>query len=408
MDSKRTHAIRDKPKAKGRLLMEIIAISGEYPASNIHRLIPAQSYARKVVSNLIGDKLIKQVSDGGLKGYRLTPKGKRSLIADNPGRFAGFLQGAIETNKMRSGYERRLRLHSLAEVCTLMTGAGIEIFSDVKPKVFLLNMPTIPSQPPNESSEGGKPSTVNSPVVQGNPNQNPPVNITAPCFYTSREQKGQDDNAIRGSRAAGTLLTPTHVYAIYNTGNAESRWSDKVEQRFKAEMQDYICRKQMFHQYQGGVMDGIMMGADMNTLEKYLTAKEKQQTAYHFFTKVYKSLYYITNDNHGEAQLWLLCNAEKMMGLKNILTKGLCPPDVKHPIEHDALTEDGNPVLFCCLLDIPRLIRFRNGIALHGKVGKVVAFDYQVEMLGRYLGDIAEFIDISFDKFVRRFMENDR
>ena len=404
MDDERTHVIRDKPKARGRLLMEIIAISGEYPAVNIHRLIPAQSYARKVVSNLIGDKLIKQVSDGGLKGYRLTPKGKRSLITNNSNRFAGFLQGASETNKMRSGFERRLRLHSLAEVCTLMIGAGIEIFPDVKPKVFLLNEPTIHSQPSSGSSEGGKPSNVNSPAAQGNPNQYPPVLVTTPCFYTSREQKGQDDNAIRGSRAAGTLLTPTHVYAVYNTGNVESRWSEKIEQRFKAEIQDYICRKQLLHQYQGGLMSGVMMGADIETLEKYLTAKEKQQTAYHFFTKVYKSLYYITNDIRGEAQLRLLCDTEKMIGLKNIISKGLSPPDVKHPIEHDALTEDGNPILFCCLLDVPRLIRFRNGAALHGKIGKVIAFDYQVEMLGRYLGDTAEFVGISFDKFVSRFM----
>ena len=400
-----TQASNSKPKARGRLLMEITAISGEFPASNISRLIPAQSYAKKVISNLTSDNLIKQVSAGGLKGYRLTSKGKRSLITDNPARFAAFLRGTVETNKMRSGYERRLRLHSLAEVCLLMAGANVEIFADVKPKLFMPNEPPIPSQPHNGSSEDGKPPKVNSPVIQGNPSQYPPVLIANPCFYTSREQKGQDDNTIRGSRAAGTLLTPNHVYAVYNTGNVESRWSEKIEQRFKAEIQDNICRKLLFHQYQGETVNGIMIGADMETLEKYLTAKEKQQTAYHFLTKVFKSSYYITNDSHGEAQLRLLCDIEKIKGLKNVLSKGLCPPDTKHPIEHDALTEDGNPILFCCLLDIPRLIRFRNGVALHGKVGKVIAFDFQVDMLGRYLGDTAEFVGISFDKFVHRFIE---
>ena len=383
--------------------MEITAISGEYPAGNIPRLIPAQSYAKKVISKFVSDKLIKQVYNGGLKGYRLTPKGKRSLIAGNLVRFASFFEGAIETNKMRSGYERRLRLHSLAEVCTLMLGAGVEIFADMKPKVFLLNEPTIQSQPNNESSEGDKPPKVDSPAVHGTPNQYPLVRITTPCFYTSREQKGQDDNAIRGSRSVGTLLTPTHAYAVYNTGNIESRWSEKIEQRFKAEVHDYVCRKLLFHQYQSRSVDGIMLGARMDVLERYLTTNEKQQTAYHFLTKVFKSLCYITNDNHGEMQLKLLCDAEKMKGLKDILTKGLCPLDTKHPIEHDALTEDGNPVLFCCLLDIPRLIRFRNGVALHGKIGKVIAFDFQVEMLARYLGDTTEFVGISSDKFSKRF-----
>ena len=394
---------RTKPKSQGKLLMEITAISGEYPAKNIHRLIPAPSYAKKVISTLVADKQIKLVSTGGLKGYRLMLMGKRKLVAGNPARFAGFLDGAVETNKMRTGYERRLRLHSLAEVCTLMHGAGVEIFSDVKPRIFLLDTPNPLSQPHNEKPEGGKPPKVDNLAGHGNPTQHPPSPITSPCFYTSREQKGTDDNAIRGSRATGTLLTTTHVYAIYNTGSAESRWSEKTEQRYKAEMQDYICRKLLSHQYSGVPMNGIIVGDNLETLEKYLAVKEKKQPGYNFLTKVYQSFYYITNDNHGEIQLRLLCDDGKMAGLRNALLKGMRPPDNAYPIEHDALTEDGNPVLFCCLLNIPRLIRFRNGAALHKKAGKIIAFDFQLEMLERYLGDTATFVSLSFDKLVRQF-----
>jgi len=373
MDDRHTHANHNKQKTRGRLLMEITAISGEYPADNILRLIPTHSYAKKVISSLIGGNMIKQVSTGGLKGYRLTAKGKRSLISDNPAGFAGFLSGSIETNKMRSGYERRLRLHSLAEVCTLMYCAGVEIFADSKPGLFLHS-------------------------------EQSPIAINVPCFYTSREQKGQDDNAIRGSRAAGTLLTPSHVYAVYNTGNTESRWSEKVEQRFKVELHSYICRNLLSHQYQDGLVSGVMIGASMAVLEKYLVVRATQPTAYHFLTKAYSSFYYITNDNCGEAQIKLLCETEKMTGLRNILQTGLHPPDSKHHIEHDALTKDGNPVLFCCLLNIPRLIRFRNGTVLHNKIGKIIAFDFQIDVLRRYFGDTVEFVSISFDKFVRRFL----
>ena len=168
-----------------------------------------------------------------------------------------------------------------------------------------------------------------------------------------------------------------------------------------------MCRKLLSHQYNGAAVSGIMVGADLETLEKYLTAKEKEQTAYHFLTKVYGSFYFITNDIFGETQLKLLCDSDRTAGLKNAMQKGLLPPDTKHPIEHDAITEDGNPVLFCCLFDIPRLIRFRNGAALHGKVGKVIAFDFQLDMLGRYLGNTAEFVGLSFEKFVGRFFKDD-
>jgi len=385
---------RDKTKTQGKVLMEITAVSGEYPSENIHRLILAPSYARKVVSTLIGDNFIKLVSAGGLKGYRLTPRGKKALITDNPARFAGLFSGTAETNKARTGYERRLRLHSLAEVCTLMLGAGVEIFADVKPKVYLPDV----SDPPSQPSVTG---------TDGKFSRSSPPSIAAPCFYTSREQKGQGDNAIRGSRATGTLLTPTNVYAVYNTGRLQSRWSEKTEQRFKAQTQDYICRKLLSHQYNGAAVSGIMVGADLETLEKYLTAKEKEQTAYHFLTKVFGSFYFITNDIFGETQLKLLCDRDRTAGLKTAMQKGLLPPDTKHPIEHDAITEDGNPVLFCCLLDIPRLIRFRNGAALHDKVGKVIAFDFQLDMLGRYLGNTAEFVGLSFEKFVGRFFKDD-
>jgi len=327
----------------------------------------------------VGDRLLKAVSGGGLKGYRLGFKGKRKLLEENPPRFKDYLEGGTETNRSRADHKRRMRLHSLAKVCTLMHNAGVEIFQDVKPKVFLLDdvKPAAPSQP-----------SLSLPAIA----------ISTPCFYTSREQKGQDDNAIRGSRAAGTLLTPTHAYAIYNTGSIESRWSYTVEQRFRAELQDYICRKVLLHQYKGAAVDGIIMGNDLETLEKYLAPKEKQNAGYHFITKVFQSFFFITNDTHGEIQLKLLCDKPRADALFSTLSKGLKPPNITYPIEHDALTEDGDPVLFCCLLDIPRLIRFRNGIALHGKMGRVIAFDFQKDMLGRYLGDMAEITAVKFER----------
>jgi len=91
-----------------------------------------------------------------------------------------------------------------------------------------------------------------------------------------------------------------------------------------------------------------------------------------------------------------------MTTLKTAMLKGLLPSDSKYPIEHDALTEDGNPVLFCCLLNIPRLVQFKMGTLLHGKPGKIIAFDFQKDMLGRYLGDGIEFKTLSLEKLMER------
>jgi len=560
--------------------MEIIAISGEYPVSNFTRIIPAPNYGKKLVSGMIGDGLIKLVSAGGLRGYRLTSKGKKKLLESNPARFRGFLDGATETNKVRTGYERRLRLHSLAEVCTIMHNVGVEVFQDAKPRIYVLDTtdthstpstnstPNIPNAPPSTpnttsisdtpniistsvassqstrigsennkasmvghpdlhrtitpnqdgsakvipaptnpsqshatpnpktpkdpnitrhapkqtgtSSTSDKPENMNlakpskhpnlpikhqpdchSKPIQPHPQQptpvltSPVITITRPAFYLSREQKGQHDNAIRGSRAAGTLLTPTHVYAIYNTGDTESRWTESIEQRFKVGVQAHVCRELLFEQYKGASVGGIMIGNGMDVLEKYLISTTERMTSeaerthseidpklnpnssqrhssaitlnttsrpkpnqkpnlnqkpirhanhLQFFTKTYHPFYFITNDSYGEAQLRILCDDDKANTLKNALLNDYLPKDPQYPVEHDALTKDGNPVLFCCLLNIPQLIQFNNGLRMYGKVGRVIVFDFQVGMMGRYLGadrGRVDFVRLCPDKVMR-------
>jgi len=406
-DKRYSQSLCAKSNSQAQLLMEITAISGEYPAENIHRLIPSSSYAKKVVSALISDKLLKLINKGGIRGYRLEIKGKRKLLAENHTRFNHYLAGATDTNKLRSDHPRRLRLRSAAEVYTLMYNAGIQIFKDTKPKVYLLDTAAIPSQTAlsqttGEGSESKTPMNKGSPNITGN--RRPA--ITIPCFYSSREQKGEDDNAIRGSKAVGTLLTSTHVYAIYNTGNMESRWRESVEMRYRAEVQDYICRKMFPGQYNGEPVGGIMLGEELGVLEKYLNVQTKTQAAHNFLTKTYQPFYFITNDDNGEAQLKLLCDSARMTALKTAMLKGLLPTDAKYPIEHDALTSDGNPVLFCCLLNIPRLVQFRTGVLLHGKTGNVIAFDFQREALGRYLGDAVVLTSLSLEKIVDRLYPN--
>jgi len=351
--------------------------------------------------------MLKVVYKGRLKGYRLDFMGKRKLLEANPDRYESYLDGGTETNRLRTDYTRRLRLHSLAEVCTIMHNAGVEIFQDSKPKVYQPNTRRLLDTPNALSNDVILQSAV-APKGQYTALPNPIHTITAPCFYTSREQKGQDDNAIRGSRAVGTLLTPTHVYAVYNTGSTESQWRDGVERRFMVEVQEYICRRVLVHQYDNKAVSGIMIGENLGTLVRYLQPETKQKSGLHFLTATYQPFYFITNDNHGETQLKLLCDDAKMKLLRTTLSTGGLPPDLAYPIEHDALTEDGNPVLFCCLPDIPRLVRFRTGMYLHDKTGTVICFDFQLEMLRHYLGDSAVYVSLDFEKFVGRFFVNNQ
>jgi hypothetical protein len=176
-----------------------------------------------------------------------------------------------------------------------------------------------------------------------------------------------------------------------------------VELKLKVKIQDNVCRKLYPSLYKGAAVGGIMMGDGLEVLAKYLDVKSKQGTGYNLLVNTFHPFYYLTNDIYGDAQLRLLCDDAKITSLKAVMSKRLLPLDTKYPIEHDALTEDGNPVLFCCLLDVPRLVRFKTGLTLHEKTGKVISFDFQQAALSEYLGDRVKHAILPFDKFTRLF-----
>jgi predicted transcriptional regulator len=365
-------------KTQGQMLLEMIAISGEYPAENIARLIDAPSYAKKIITKLLSKGLIKTVYKNSARGYRLTIKGKRQMMAENPDRFGGILEGVGDTNKFRSDLSRRVRLHSLAQVHTLMLNAGVEIFQDSKPMVF-----DAPSQTGSKNPEHYFPR------------------ISYPCFYSSREQKGDDEksNAIQGSRAAGTILTPTHAYAVYNTGNSCVAWGEKVETRYKVEINTNLHRMSRQKQYDGDDVSGILIGESMESLERYWVEPKKKGSGLSFLANAYAPFYYITNDACGEFQLKLLYDNMKREHLRRELIRSLKlkPHYPTFPVEHDGLTEDKTPVLFCHLLNIPRLLRFFNGLARHAVTGHVVVFNHHGDVMKRYLGDRATYTGLQFE-----------
>jgi len=403
----------------------MIAISGEYPAPSLSALIPSPSYAKKVITALTNDKLIKTVYKNGVRGYRLASRGKKRLLRGNMERFQSYLMGDVETNRVRTEHTRRLRLHSMAEVYTIMYNAGVEIFQDLKPKLYgngnqeaLPLVDEIPSQtnignlnnnttPTTVNPSNGNPIIQHAPASSHTPKPQPlPTHITAPHFYSSREQKPKEtkSNSIRGSRASGTLLTPNQVLAVYNTGSTLIKWPD-TEQRYKLELRDDLCWGKFRQQYRTTEVGGILMGTNMEILQRYLETKPKgrQHAPLHFLINSYSPLYYITNDKHGVAQLKLLCTPQAHNALHQMMGMGYLPQNPKSDIEHDAMTKDGNPVLFCCLIDIPRLIRFQNGLSMSGRSGSVICFDFQKEVIGGYLGDRVELKVVNFEKFRQKF-----
>lgn len=210
------------------LLLTLTALCGEYPIRQISRLPGGSAYLESVVTALRRDGLLHTFSKDGLRGLRLTSSAKRLLLADAPEWFSAYLTGSSEPNKLKSEIPRRLRLHRMAEILTIMHNAGIPAFPWEK-------------APFSAASQSA----------------------AIPAYYTSREVKeiGPQGAKIKSSRATGILLTDGGIFLTYNTAKAQMKWEYKAELRFKALLQTE------------GVMpdaeiSGIVFGSTMEQLSK--------------------------------------------------------------------------------------------------------------------------------------------
>lgn len=365
------------PDTQAYRLLELVAISGEFPANQLRRLPGGDSYKENVVKALKRDKLLRTHYQDGLRGYRLTARAKTLLLRDNRERFAFYLTGRAETNVLKSEIVRRLRLHRIAEVWVTMRNAGVTIFQDGKPDVF---------------------------YPQGSGPVPPPV-LEAPAFYSSREVKELDTEAVKihGARMVGALLTPFSVFAVYNTGGAVMKWNYKSELRSKVLLKTVLCQQRLAHQYHLADVQGLILGDGMEMAGQLMTGKGEARRGYFMLDGSFDSFCYLTNDHRGEVILQLLCDPEKRMALDLLLSSDLNAKEPGWLVENDAIDQDGCPVLFAYDFDMPRIVRFATALGLHGRRGTILCFDFQADVLRRFCGERVRFQTIGFEKFEGRF-----
>ena len=80
------------------LILQIIAVSGEFPATFSSQFPGGSSYIESVIGKLKKDGLLRSYTKNGLRGLRLTASAKRLLLQKYPFDLTPFLTGASETN----------------------------------------------------------------------------------------------------------------------------------------------------------------------------------------------------------------------------------------------------------------------------------------------------------------------
>ena len=133
-----------RPDTQKFRLLELIGICGEFPADQLNRLFTSPSYAEKIITELKADKLIRTHYKDKLRGYRLTKRSKKLLLAYYPARFHHYLSGNTETNVIRSEPSRRIRLHQKAQTYLTLLHAGSHFIRMENHIFFLRNAKLLP------------------------------------------------------------------------------------------------------------------------------------------------------------------------------------------------------------------------------------------------------------------------
>lgn len=359
-------------------LLELIAISGEFPSSQINRLFSSPSYGEKVITELKAEKLIRLHYRDKLRGYRLTKRAKTMLLEDNANRFSFYLTGNTETNQIRSEPTRRMRLHQKAENYLTLLHAGIPFFPDVKPTVFC------------NSSEAGSLDM-----------------RSLPLFYSSREikQLSYDTTKIKNSRSMGILMAQDYVYVIYNTSDSLMKWEYKTEVRLNALMQHYLQERP----YQGRPkIRAILTGSNMDIALRLLASTGGYKKSLFMLDTSFEHFHYLPNTPEGESLLQLLAVPKQMLLLNQLLLSDMLPGKEEFPIEHDAFDKNGKPVLLAYDFDMQRITRFNAGLQAYKKSGTLICFDFQLPCLKEFLTADICFSSIDLHKFQRRFLPSNK
>lgn len=273
-------------------LLSLTAISGEFPTDQLNRLPGSPYYLESVVTALKKDGLLRTYYRDKLRGYRLGPRAKATLLESRPDRFASYLTGDTDTNRLKCEIDRRLRLHRLAETYMTMDNAGVCVYRDEKPAIFA-----------PEGYAGGR--------------------IVYPAFFSSREVKemGIDTTKIRSSRSTGILLAPSGIFVTYNSSSALMKWRYKSEMRVKALIWSVICQQRLSPQFRHEDVHGLILGNSMDLAYQILTSTGGRKHDFFMLDGSYEHFLYLTNDHQGEVILALLCDPGKTAELDRIASR---------------------------------------------------------------------------------------
>ncbi len=357
-----------RPGSQARRLIEILAVTGEFPVSSLY-LFGSQRTMRELVSRMSTTHQYRNPETGETVSCRLLTitgrrrnKGVRLLksalpILDWSGAREFYQAAWLEHNLPGDASHREPRFR-YAEAALMLIRAGVEVR---------------PWRLPPLQTELGR-----------------PLLPDWASFYSSRELKNLQDGELRKIqyvRMSGAVLSRFGGMTVYNTRDAVLKWNGDGE--FKASLR--MSELARFNTQAKSVNSAILFGKSEDVALRTIEALQKSRRYDIRFNSVYRLIHFVPLCEDGIDQLRLLLLPDWNERLLSVMFYPEHRSYNTGCFAYDAFV-DGVYVFEFFDGDIARLELFRFGISDRNVRCSVLCFPFQVGLVRRVLGDRVEIV----------------
>ena len=354
-----------RPGSQARRLIELLAVTGEFPVSSLYlfgsqrsmrelvnRLSEIQQYRNPKTDETLTCRLLTLTGRGRMKAVRLLKSGLPILDW-----FGGreYYEATWREHNLPSDASHREPRFRFAEAALLLIRSGVE----VRPW----------QMPPIQTSLGG------------------PRMPSRGCLYSSRDLKSIWSEELRKTqyvRLTGAVLSEYHGMAVYNTRNAVMKWNGDGELKARVSLEPLIRLNSRAREANAAILFGKSEEVAVRTIEDFRKSRRYDLR----FNAVYRYIFFVPLSKDGIDQLRLLMLPDREERLLSALFDPGERSYNRGSFEYDAHV-GGEYVFQFFDGDIARLEHFRYGISGRNDPCVVLCFPFQAGLVKRVVGEKA-------------------
>lgn len=363
-------------------LLRLMCTCGAVSYNGLHMLNGEHRIYTRKLKEMEAEGIVNVARLKKKKAARLSnfEKNYQKYISFLPMGYYGHYIRYADTNaknivRYASDKQKAIRAYRESEVAMIMSGAGVNIYPEMKVALRMDNK--IPSSgayyySASEIKECGQYKTI-----------------------AVNENNGK---TVINSRMIGCLICDGGHYIIYHSGDKPLRWRQSSEGQIAYCAAKVINMKCENAPIQGSVKESIVIAYSDSVYVKIMSDEKKNTLEIINANNGYENMYAITYTQQGKR---LLSFMTRKNWKETLIRKYLPVVDTSHSVVACDYTDGEIKILLFCIPDLVKLKKFKIAAEWAGDKEnyQVYCFDYQVPFIKEVAGDVVDIYETSFDEF---------